>query len=97
MVSHPRAPLGARDLRPLNAPNTIQVQVDELGQPLAVRRRGWPRPSRVASGQDPWRIDDEWWRERPVARLYYALLLEDESLLVVYHDLVADRWFAQRS
>ncbi len=24
---------------------------------------------------ESWRIDDEWWRPRPVSRLYYHLLL----------------------
>jgi len=39
--------------------------------------------------RDRWRIDDEWWRERPIARLYYALLLEDGTFLTVYRDLAA--------
>ena len=46
--------------------------------------------------QDRWRIDDEWWRERPISRLYYSLLLEDESLVTLYHDLINDKWFEQR-
>ena len=96
MVSHPRAPLGARDLRPLNAPAAISVQADASGRPLAVQRRRWPRPRKVAHVQDRWRIDDEWWRERPIARLYYTLLLGDGTLLTIYHDLLADAWFAQR-
>jgi hypothetical protein len=50
----------------------------------------------VAHVQDQWRIDDEWWRERPIARLYYLLLLDDGTLLTIYHDLLADAWFAQR-
>jgi hypothetical protein len=96
VVSHPRAPLGARDLRPLNAPTPISVQADASGRPLAVQRRGWPRPRKVAHVQDQWRIDDEWWRERSIARLYYTLLLGDGTLLTIYHDLLANAWFEQR-
>ena len=96
MVSHPRAPLGARDLRPLNAPAPVQVQADGQGRPLAVRRRGWPRPRPVADVQDRWRIDDEWWRERPISRLYFTVLLADDTLLTLYHDLIADTWWEQR-
>jgi hypothetical protein len=40
-----------------------------------------------------WRIDDEWWRTRPVSRLYYSLLLEDGRTVTVYRDLVSGRWF----
>ena len=51
----------------------------------------------MAAIQDRWRIDDEWWREHAIARLYYQLLLDDGSLLVVYHDLLHDAWFEQRA
>jgi len=49
----------------------------------------------VARVQDRWRIDDEWWRERPISRLYYTLLLDNGVPLTVYHDLVTDEWFEQ--
>jgi hypothetical protein len=51
----------------------------------------------VAGVQDRWRLDDEWWRERPISRLYHTLLLEDGSLLVVYRDLLAEEWYLQRA
>lgn len=87
---------GARELRPLNAPIPIRVKVDADGRPIAVRRRGWRRPRAVAQVQDRWRIDDEWWRARPISRLYHALLLADGTLLTIYHDLLADVWLEQR-
>ena len=43
-----------------------------------------------------WRIDDEWWRPRPVSRLYYSLLLADGRMLTAYRDLVSGRWWTQR-
>lgn len=96
MVPHPRTPLGARDLRPLNAPIRVAVQASADGVPRAVQRRGWRQPRAVAAVLDTWCIDDEWWRERPIARLYTRLLLEDGLPLTVYHDLVADAWYEQR-
>ena len=96
MVPHPRVSLGARALRPLGAPVPLRVRVGSDGQPLAVRRRGRPGLRAVARVQDCWRVDDEWWRERPISRLYYALLLDDGTFLVGYRDLVADAWFEQR-
>lgn len=95
MVSHSRAPLGARSVRPLNVPLPIRVDTDAAGQPRAVRKARWSGSRAVANIQDRWRIDDEWWRDHPVSRLYYTLLLENETLLTVYHDLVSDRWFEQ--
>jgi hypothetical protein len=96
VVPNPRAPLGARDLRPLNAPVPIQVTTDANGQPLAVRRRGWRAPRAVARVQDRWRIDDEWWRARPISRLYYAVVLGDGTLLTIYRNLLTEAWFEQR-
>jgi hypothetical protein len=100
VVAHPRATLGPRYLRSLNEPRPIRVEADAHGQP----RRVWATSGHareVSAVQDRWRIDDEWWRERPVARLYHALLLEDGSQLVVYRDLLADGdhdgWFAQHA
>jgi hypothetical protein len=74
----------------------MEVQADAQGHPMAVRKRGWPRPRRVAAIQDRWRIDDEWWRERPVSRWYYLILLDHGALLTLYHDLLANTWFEQR-
>ena len=95
MVAHPRAPLGARSLRALNAPVPLTVQTDAHGNPRTVRRARWPAPRPVQAIQDCWRIDDEWWRERPIVRLYYAILVGD-TLLTIYHDLIADAWLEQR-
>jgi hypothetical protein len=42
--------------------------------------------------RETWRIDDEWWRGRPVSRVYFSLLLEDGRMITLYHDLLADPW-----
>ena len=79
-------------LRALNEPRRLQVEVAD-GLPVAVvlqRTR-----HRVVTIQDRWIIEDEWWREDPVSRHYYALLLDDGRLCTVYHDRHRDRWYAQ--
>ncbi len=43
-----------------------------------------------------WRIDDEWWREEPVSRLYYSVLLETGVVLTIFRDLITDKWYKQR-
>jgi hypothetical protein len=111
VVTHSRTPLGPcymrplvsmqsvtrrSDLRPLNAPSPLQVQSDDQGRIVSVWRQGRLTPRTIAAVQDHWRIDDEWWREHPVSRIYYELLLDDGTLLTIYHDVLADLWFEQR-
>jgi hypothetical protein len=110
MVAHPRTALGTgdvrpltksaghqrADLRPLNAPTPLKVQVDTAGRVVSVWRHGRLTPRTIAAVQDRWRIDDEWWREHAISRLYYEVILDDGTLLTIYHDLIGDRWFEQR-
>jgi hypothetical protein len=84
------------DLRPLNAPMPLRVQFDEQGRVVSIWRQGRLTPRTIAAIQDRWRIDDEWWREHPVSRMYYEVVLDDGTLLTMYQDLVADQWFEQR-
>jgi hypothetical protein len=93
VVTHTRAATRAHRLRPLNRADPIRVETDEAGEPQAVVL-GRERLA-VAAVQDRWRIDDEWWRERPVSRLYFSLLLEDGRVMTVYRDLVSGRWWMQ--
>lgn len=80
----------------MNAPIPLWVRADAVGRPVAVRRGRWTRQRAVVRIQDRWRIDDEWWRDHPISRLYFAVLLDDGTLLTVYHDLIAHVWFEQR-
>jgi hypothetical protein len=89
--------LPTSELRPLNAPMPLRVQIDEQGRIVAIWRQGRLTPRTIAAIQDRWRIDDEWWREHPIARMYYAVVLDDGTLLTMYQDLLADAWFEQRS
>jgi hypothetical protein len=86
----------ASDLRPLNAPSPLRVDLDGDGRVVAIWRQGRLAPRKIAAVQDRWRIDDEWWREHAIVREYYELLLDDGTLLVAYHDLLQDAWFEQR-
>lgn len=93
MVPDPRATAGADRLRPLNEPKPARVEADAAGRPLALVE-GRARLV-VTAVLDRWRIDDEWWRERPVSRMYWRLLLVDGRTATVYQDLVDGRWWAQ--
>jgi len=69
------------------------VEADEQGRPISVYLSG--RRYTVEAVLETWRIDDEWWRARPVSRLYLSLLLEDGRTVTVYRNLVSRRWAMQ--
>jgi len=69
------------------------VEAGEDGRPIAVYLSG--QRYAVEAVLETWRIDDEWWRERPVSRVYYRLLLEDGRTVTVYQDLMRPRWASQ--
>lgn len=94
MVSHSGTPSRPHELRPLNLPQRLSVELDPQGEPVALRRNG--RRLAVVAIQEVWRIDDEWWRE-PISRRYYRVLLEQGSICTIYHDLLHDSWYEQRA
>jgi hypothetical protein len=50
----------------------------------------------VASILDRWRIDDEWWRNE-VSRMYFQVELEGGQVVILFHDLITDRWYQQNA
>jgi hypothetical protein len=92
VVEDTRKALRADTYKPVNTPETLKVEEDAAGLPLAVRLK---RRDAVISIEDKWRIDDEWWRKEPVSRLYYNVLLASGQRLVLYKDLVNGGWYEQ--
>jgi hypothetical protein len=89
VVADTRAANGSGRLHQLNQPRPINVEADASGTPLSVDRRA------VEALLETWRIDDEWWRPRPIKRAYWRLLLEDGRTVDVYCDGVRDSWYRQ--
>jgi hypothetical protein len=50
----------------------------------------------VASYQDIWRVEDEWWRDTPVSRTYFEVLLENGQRITIFHDVMSRLWQKQR-
>ena len=98
MVAHPRTTVRAHRLRPLAGPRRLPVAADARGVPQSVVFEGERRE--VEAVQDRWRIDDEWWRETPVSRMYYELRLQGDRVITVYRDVSETRpggaWWLQR-
>ncbi|HEV2109209.1 MAG TPA: hypothetical protein VGR16_13170 [Thermomicrobiales bacterium] len=93
MVTNPRAPARAGELRALNQPVPVQAFGQRPdGAPRVVVERG--RQVQVEEVCDTWLVEDEWWR-KPICRLYFRLLLTNGVIRTVYHDLVEDQWYAQ--
>lgn len=90
MVKDTRASKGPGGVRPLGLPRPIEVRADQRGWPVAVRlgRRWVP-----VTVEDRWRVDEEWWREEPVSRGYYRLVLEEGRTIAVYCDVLSASWY----
>ena len=92
MVQDTGKTLRADAYRPVNVPEPVRVEEDAEGLPLAVKEK---RRQTVTAIEDRWRLDDEWWREGPVTRLYYAVRFAAGPRQVLYKDLVRDGWYRQ--
>ena len=93
MVTVARAKAGPGALRPLNGPQPLLVQADDWGCPIALSLHG--EQLGVGSTEDHWRIEDEWWRDEPVSRSYYEVLLADGLRMTVFQDNATGKWYRQ--
>lgn len=75
----------------LNAPQAIRVQVDGRGRPLVVDG------VRVETVKRDWLNGFAWWRDKPVRRRYYEVTTVTGGRVVVFRDVLADRWFSQQA
>jgi hypothetical protein len=72
---------------------SIQVAVNERGEPMAFTWRG--RQHQTAEITRQWRTDSDWWRGR-VWRNHFKLRTDSGLLVVIYQDLITGDWFLQR-
>lgn len=69
----------------------ILVQTDDDGRPHTLRWQGFPR--RVQKTVERWEIHTNWWESMGVIhRTYFALILVDGLLCVIYRDNITDTW-----
>ena len=92
MVSITGKPVRLATLRYLNQPRPLRVLVDANQNPRMVVLSG--RACRIRKIRDRWRVDDLWWRE-PLCRMYYELELQDGRITILFHDCLANQWYAQ--
>ena len=93
MVQDTGKTLRADTYRPVNVPEPVDVEeASSFSLPLAVRA---PRRQAVVNIEDRWRIDDEWWRQEPISRLYFEVTLASGQKQVIYKDLIKNCWYRQ--
>jgi hypothetical protein len=68
----------------------MRVRTGEGGRPEAVGDRA------VEAVRESWLVEDRWWTDAPLRRRYWEVVTADGRDLVVYRDLEAGGWFAQR-
>jgi len=76
---------------PLNAPQPIRVQADASGRPTVVAGE----PVKMVSND--WLGEDGWWLEVELHRRYYEVTTISDGRVVLFRDLITDRWFRQRT
>jgi hypothetical protein len=83
--------LHAETCKPLNLPEQLNIE-EKNGLPCALKDI---RRQNVNSIDDKWRVDDEWWRQEPLSRLYYAVTLSSGQRSVIFKNLHDNHWYRQ--
>jgi hypothetical protein len=77
-------------VRRLATPRAVRVGTGESGRPEAIDGRP------VEAVRESWLVEDRWWTDAPLRRRYWEVVTADGRDVVVYRDLEAGGWFAQR-
>lgn len=77
----------AGDRRPRRLRSTATEEAREGARRLRLDGR-----VRVAAG--PWRMEEGWWAEEPVARDYWDVELSDGALYRIFRDRISGEWWA---
>ena len=84
------APVGTRALRGLARARAVRVVPTPAGIPHAVLDDG--RRRLVVTVRDSWRVQDRWWTDEPVDRLYFDVVLEPGRPVLIYRE-ASGEWF----
>jgi hypothetical protein len=76
---------------PMNAPQPVRVQASARGRPIVVAGE----PVKLVSND--WLGQDGWWTEHELGRRYWEVSTVTDRHVVVFRDLITDRWFKQKA
>ena len=68
----------------------IHVQEDDEFRPVLVLEG---RSQTVASVDDRCEVEEDWWKDNPVVRMYYRVTLEDGRQLPIFRNMVHGGWY----
>ncbi len=95
MVKNTGTTPGDDSFRPVNLPIPVEVRESASQRPQAVKvNQRWRR---VLSIDDLCNVDEEWWRDRPIRRMYYQVTVEVVGSITVFRDLVDGLWYQQKA
>jgi hypothetical protein len=57
---------------------------------------GTPRTFAIEALQEVWRVSEAWWREEPVRRTYYQVLVDGGRALTLFEDEETGQWYEQK-
>ncbi len=96
MESNPRTAIRAHGVRPLGLPRPLTVWTNARGEPIEVALgieggtggHGERHSERhaVEHVDEVWRVAEAWWREAPIRRTYYRVLIEGGRPLTLFRD-----------
>jgi len=91
MKKKPRKGRGLLAVRVLRPPVALEVMTN--GKDLvSIASESIKGRVRVASG--PWRLEDGWWRDAPVARDYWDVEVVSGGIYRVFREQMSGNWFA---
>jgi CO dehydrogenase/acetyl-CoA synthase delta subunit len=76
--------------RRVGEPRPATVRADATGTPVAIDGRA------VDAVRESWLVEDRWWTDRPLRRRYWEVVTTCGRNLVVFRELVEQRWYRQR-
>jgi hypothetical protein len=77
--------------RQISTPKAIRVQVDSRGKPISVGG------VRVETVRRDWMHRFAWWTDKPLRRRYYEVITVTGRRVVVFRDMLTDRWYSQQA
>ncbi len=77
--------------RALNLPRPARVRVRGDGVPVEVDGQ------KIELLCESWLVEDRWWTDAPLCRRYWELVNASGRNVVVFRDVHAGGWFAQRA
>jgi len=84
-------------------PAAIDIPLTINSRSTFSRRLAQQQPStsklvaqKIIAINDLWQVNDEWWREHPISRLYYQITTQSDRRLTIFQDGMNGNWYWQK-